>query len=56
MARKHFFESEEAYQERAKKEFLEVKSGLKKGIFESEHEYETRAKREILEKSTGDQL
>ena len=36
MARKHFFESEEAFEKRAKKEFLEVKSGFRKGFFESD--------------------
>lgn len=47
----NFFESEEAYEIRAKRAILEKSTVVKKTFFESDKNYERRAGKEFLEKN-----
>lgn len=54
MAKRHFGESKQDFEKRAKQEFLETTSGKKKSFFESQDSYERRAERKVLERTSGE--
>lgn len=54
MAKRHFWESKQEFEKRAKQEFLETASGEKKSFFESQDSYERRAERKALERTSGE--